>query len=85
MPLLSGALEATFQAWDDLVPYKDMELKIVSGSNTEDYTSQLKDTKRWNLNRLTTHVAIYVHFIDCTSAQIKKKEMQPHVSSTFKF
>jgi hypothetical protein len=61
-----------------------MELKLMSECNTED-TSQLKDTRRWNLNRLTTNVAIYVHFKDCTSAQIKKTEMEPQVASTSKF
>lgn len=65
------------------VPCK-MELKLMSECDTED-TSQLKDTRRWNLNRLITHVAIYVHFNDCTSAQIKKTQMEPQVASTSKF
>jgi hypothetical protein len=28
-----------FLAWNDPAPYKEMELKMVSGSNTEDYTN----------------------------------------------
>jgi hypothetical protein len=31
---------AAFPACDDLVPYKEMELKMVSGSKTEDITIQ---------------------------------------------
>jgi len=52
MPLLSRELEAAFPAWDDSVPYKEMELKMVSGSNTERLHITTKDTRRENLNRL---------------------------------